>query len=398
MRRLVVLVCILCLALGLLGGCANYKEMAHMNIIIGLAVDRAENGYALTFEAVDLSGSPDSNEMSSFTVQAEGPTIPHALEDSKRQMAYRPHYGSLETVVIHEDIVRDEGLLPLLDWCVRDAEMRETATLVISRAGSAREVLSAKGADFSVSSYVLEHIINPPDGKAGRTARMPLYRAADVLTTPGKALVLPAVCVQAEEEKPQDDEKNEDKEDTQGEDKGHGTLCLDGLAVFRGDKLAGYLEQERVPYYLCLVNGLGPQEFVLGVGDGQETALRVKSSRTCLKVDKEGGADGLPAFDIAVSLRGDTRRLSGSVGPGLDRQIAELEQAAAERLTEELRQTVGVIQDELGVDILALGYELYTCSRELWEGIGADWPARFPEAGIAVEGVVRISRGNFAKR
>ncbi|MCL2030842.1 MAG: hypothetical protein FWG93_04795 [Oscillospiraceae bacterium] len=354
-------------ALALLGGCANYQEPGHINIVIGLAVDRGENGYSLTFEAVDLSGSPKDNEMDSFTVSAEGVTIPHALEDARRQTAYRLHYGNLETIVVHEDLAREEGLSPLLSWCVRDAEMRETAGLVISRAASAREVLSAGGADIRVSSYVLEHTVNPPDGRAGHTVRVPIYRAADMLNTPGKALVLPAVSVQP----------GEDGDDgAQGEGKSRGVIRLDGLAAFRGDRLTGYLEQERVPYYLCLLRGRGRHEFVLDAG-GRGEALRVRDCRTRLTLGGSG-ADGLPSFHIAVSAR--AVRLSAG---------APAEREAAERLTEELRRTLGIIRSELDADILALGYELYIRDREQWELLGDHWPGPLSGARIEVEGAFR---------
>ena len=382
-----------------LTGCGNYLEMTRMNFVAGLAIDRGPDGYAVTVEALDLSGSPEDSELDSFfRVKGEGPTLPKAMEAIQSRLAYRLRYSGLETVVIHEDVAREEGLGDVLDWFTRDVELCEAASLMISRGQPAEEVLSAEGQDVKGVSWALENLINPLGRESARTVRRPVYRVTDILSTPGKSLTLPAISVTPEEK-----EDGGQAEESGGEEAG--TVRLDGLAVFSGDRLTGYLEQERVPYYLCLIGSPDKSEFVLhvdGEGDVPQTVeLRIQNSGTRRAVRKDAPA----AFQIKVRAKGRVSQTLGGPssaggassagGPSSLNWMDQLERQAAEQFKRELRQTVEIIQTELGADILALGYELYLHSGALWEGSADPWDKRFEEADVEIDADVRVfSSGN----
>lgn len=347
----------------ILCGCMNYKELRNFDLAAGIAIDREKNGYTLTIELLDLSGSPDQDEAASYTVNAQGPTVPKALENARRQLSVNVHLGNMEMIVIGKDVARDEGLLALMDWFTRDTDVRESVDIVIARDVPAKDILSAKSADLDIASHALEKLVHPADREVAQTVRMPLYRISETLQTEGKALVLPAVGLSESEEEP--------------------LIDLDGLAVFRGDRLTGFLEQSQVTDYMYLMNTAENRLFVFETGAGS-VSVTTNSLAAKRSMSLEQGS---PVYTISLHI---DARMDQAPGAFRSDDLKHLEETAAAAIHDELEQMIGHIQTTLRSDILHLGYDLYLKDKVLWDEFGPDWSRDFEHLHIRVDTSVSI--------
>lgn len=338
-------------------GCGNYNELSNMDLAAGMAVDRRGGEYALTVEIMDLSGSPDENTATSYQLKATGSTVSMALENARRQLSKSIHMGNMEIIVISEEIARDEGLSDLLDWFERDTDVRESVDIVIARGGSAEAILTASSADTGVSSHALEKLVHPSEKEIAQTVRTPLYRITEILNGEGKSLVLPAVGL-TEAEEP--------------------LIDADGLAVFRHDKLTGYLEQSQITDFMLLTDHAANRVFVFDSG-GKPVTLSVSSVSAGRGYTEK---DGQPAFHIEVKVKARVDQLPP--GSGEDGGLSGLKARAEECLERELQRTVRFCQTQLESDIFGLGQDVYLKDKALWDELGSSWEREFERLDVDV--------------
>ena len=357
MKRLCCAAALLILACG----CSNYNELSDFDIVAGMAVDKADGEYALTLELLDLEGSLQPNEMKARTIEVSGPSIPKALDAAKTQFSKQLHFGNIQVVVIGQEPARTEGLYDLMDWFLRDVDIRETVRLVISQENTAAELLGVDGADFPVASYAIERIVNPGNQRNAHTKDMSLYCTINTLDTPGATLSLPAVRLR------EDDDKKH--------------VEVSGLAVFKGDRLHEFMGPEHTPLFLYLVDKVSIHEFAFTVEDGVDATLYISSSKTRRSFHQ---TDQGIVFRLEVQAIAALDQATTGMDM-LDKQsIASLEQTAAQQLREEILRTIEKTK-EIGVDMAGLGNDIYLRDRQLWEECSSDWQGRSPDMEVALD-------------
>lgn len=356
---------VLCTAV-LLGGCGNYRELNEFDIVAGMAIDRARDGYKLTLELMKLEGDMKDG-MQSVAVVLEGETIPQAVELAKARFAKQFQFGNVQVIVISDELARDEGIGELLDSFLRDRDIRETIQLLISTDGEAGDVLAAKGIDAPVASYALEQLVNPVHERNTHVREISIYNAYDVLHTPGKTLVLPVVHTWEKE--------------------GEQYLELNGIAAFSGDRLWDLLPESETPYYLYAIDKLRIHRLVFPVPDHQGFAtISVRRSKT-RRSFREADSGIVFRFDIeAGGLLAQTPLAVDTADPKVR---SALEQAASEQLRADIADLIEECRDADGVDLTDMGYDIYLWDPALWETMEADWRERQKE--IAVEIAVRVT-------
>ncbi|MDR1735508.1 MAG: hypothetical protein LBR85_01380 [Oscillospiraceae bacterium] len=216
------------LAFAILCGCVNYSELKNVDIVAGMGVDSVPEGYALTIEILDVSGSTDESAMNSKLVKSRGATFANALESARSQLSGNLYFGNTQIVIVGQTLAEDEGVSQFLEWLLSKPEIRETANMAVAR-GTAEGVLAAKSADARVSAYSVIQLIDPQDGKREKSG-VPLYRIAEAVNTPGKPLKLPLVIL-----------RDDSGAGVKGEE-GVKIIELHGFALFDGDRLCGFSE------------------------------------------------------------------------------------------------------------------------------------------------------------
>ena len=143
-----------CLILALLfalpaAGCWSYRGLDEMTIVSGIALDKdKETGnYLLSFEFVDLSGSVKENGPESKIIESEGKTIFEAVRNAKKKLRNKLYFGHAQMLIINQDIAKEEDIGSIMDWFMRDGEVRETINMAISREQTAQDIFNAVGID-----------------------------------------------------------------------------------------------------------------------------------------------------------------------------------------------------------------------------------------------------------
>lgn len=365
-----ILLTLLCLLH--LTGCWNYRGLNEMTVVAGMAIDRDPKSgkYLLTFEFVDISTPVKEKGASGELIQSEGETLFDAVRDVKRRLSNKLYFGHNQIVILSKEIASSEDVVSLLDWLLRDGECRETLFVAISQGETAREVFDVDGADQKLVSHKLQMVIREDKRVTGSTLPVELYELYEDSKSPGRELALPAV------------HRAENGEELVTE--------INGLAVFKKEKLVGFLSPEDAKYYLFAIN-----RFENGVlpfhdpesGEARGT-LEVGKSKTQYDIEVEGGEVKLIVKPKLTVFMGELMETDVKLDVA---KLDEITRAAEKELEEKISGVIHKIQTEFQSDILNFGNLIYKRNYALWTELEDTWDEKFPTLKVEVRVDINVS-------
>jgi len=215
-------------------GCWNYREIDTLAIVAGLAIDKnmITNKYVITTEIITTQAQGVSSIISSQLFSSEGDSIFGAVRDLIEKTGLRLFWSDAKVVIISESIAK-EGIIPALDWTNRSNFVRPDMWLLISKGNSAAEILKNKIKLNEVTSFHLDDTMGSwkvlskyPDSR--------IWSFIDGLSSDVKSETVATVKNQLND----------------------GTVSprVDGSAIFKSDKLVGYLDGNETLYMLMIKN------------------------------------------------------------------------------------------------------------------------------------------------
>jgi len=375
MKRLIAcaLVLLFCVSLA---GCWDYRGLDEIDIVTGVAVDKDASGnYRLTIEIVDTQGSAKEGDIGAKYVEAEGETIFGAIRNSKKRLINKLYGGNMQTLVISRQIAATEGIAVILEELLRDGEPRETLSVVISQEETAKEILLAEGIDSKIISYEIHDMVEEDNRVTAATVNIPLYKAYNAIKGTGNSLTLPAV------------HRVQNGEETVVEG--------NGIALFEGDKLIGFLSSKTSMYYLLFRNELqgGVISFPVSRPD-DSVSLEIMGCKTTVDVSVQ---DGQAFVTLSVDIKLNVMEVKSQLGISQSSERQALERQTAMFLQTRIAEFFKDVQAENQTDIFGLGRQLYQKTPDIWDFIEDDWNELFQDAEIQVKVDAKILSAGVLK-
>lgn len=354
-----------------LSGCWNYRGLDEMTIVSGIAIDKSPNNtnYELSYEIIDQTKPIKETGLSAKLIESEGKTLFDAARNAKKRATNKLYFGQTQIVVISEEIARTEGVAGMIDWFLRDGECRETVCVAISQEKTAREIFSIEGINQTVIANEMRAILESDAKVTASTLHIDIYKVFNTLKAQGKSLVLPAIHNTINDEEPA------------GE--------VNGLAVFKDNKLIGYLPPEESKYFLFAADEIkGGVLTVSSNEDGRDNAtLEISKNTTKRSFEyKKGKLKILLETNTTVYLD----EYMGSIDALDEKRIAALEKAAEEDLKNNMLHVIKKVQIDYNSDIFGFGNMIYKKDFDLWEQIKDTWEERFKTLEVEVVADIHI--------
>ncbi len=372
------LICALIIVLPLFGGCWNYRGLDKLSIVSGFAIDKDNKTglYELSFQIVDLSGNVNIEGIRAKILNSEGKTLFDACRNAKEAVVGKLYFGQMQLVVISEDIAREEDLRDVIDLMLHDSEMRETLKIVISTEKSAAEILKYETLVGAVTAFDINKYIQEDNRITASTSYKQLYEVYNELETDGIELTLPAIC----------------NVDNNGEY--IAKLC--GTAVYKGERLVGYLDPDESKYFLFTVNKVegGLLTFPADGKDEDNVTLEIAQTNTGRSYSYENGK-----LVIKLDVDADMflMECDNSVNMLDKKQVEELEATAAKTLAQRMVNTIQVVQSKYGSDIFGFGSLIYKANNSLWKKLRDDWDTTFKSLDVQIDAKINIVNSALVK-
>lgn len=378
MRKKVKLIS-LCLALVfILSGCWNYRSLNDISIVSGLAVDMdpESNEYKLSFEMVDLTGDISSSGPKAKLIESRGKTIFDAARNAKRRLEKRLFFGNAQILVLSEEIAKGGHVMHLIDWFLRDAELRETAHVIVSQEKTAAEILSVKGINNAVVAFEIENIIMDDKTATSSTSNLMLYQIYNTLHAEGLSLTLPAFHKVINDGEPASE--------------------VNGSAVFKEQNMIGYLTPEESKYLLFVLNEVEGGILTLSAKEQEQddVSLEISENKTKQSFEVENR-------QLKITVDTETRVYLAEVGDEFDaldeEMVTSLESAAGAKLKQGIEDVIRKVQSEYRSDIFGFGNTIHKKNSKLWSSISDYWDDLFPTLDVTVNSKVNIVNSAYIR-
>lgn len=362
----------------MLCGCWNYQDIERLLIVSGFAIDKtaSEDEYLLTVEIVDFEMSgKDAKETSRF-IEAKGDTIFDAIRNSIDVAGQRLYWAHANVVVVNQDIAR-EGIAAITDFISRDAEMREEMYVVISKEKTASDILKQDMLLSRPRSVNIERILSNQK-RVGNSLSCQVYEIEGHLAEEGISISLPALSL-----KEQDGKK---------------IAAVDGSAIFKSDKLIGFIDSTETKYLLFLKNQI--KKGVLPIKEGNTTttdniSMEIYRSETKLKpvlINKNitMNIDIKPAMAIA--------EIENSVNYTKGKELKKLKKDTENKIKKNIEDLIKKIQTEYGTDIFGFGITIKRQMPSVWRDAQKNQIDLFKQLKVNVNVDVEIKNSALSSR
>ena len=314
-------ICMLVLALALLlTGCRRYsgvlpygREIEDMELIRTLGVDAAAG------DGVAVTASGGTSREETRVVSGRAGTISAAVLALQGEGSSYLYFGHVGQLLLGEELAR-RGVMPSLDYVLRDVEMRLETALYVVRSGTAGGAIEAAAADGSATDR-LEALADD----AGLTANSMPRTVKDVLAELDRqgASFLPAVLAD-------------------------GGLTAAGYGILKDGVLVGWAEGDAALGVNLIFGKVDADVVEVQAPDGTTTVLRVVGAATSVKPVWDG--DTLTGFQVHCKV--DANLAEGSAMPDEATHTAleeELSRTEAARMAQALELSRTLDADYLGL-------------------------------------------------
>lgn len=367
-----LLLALLCLSLVLpLSGCWNYRGLDQMSIVVGIAIDFDQEAglFDISYEVADLSSGGKDASVKGKIVHAKGKTLFEAARNAKLKEPDRLFFGAAHVLVINQQLVRDTGINSILEWFLRDAECRETMCVAISQEATAEELLQSPEGAQGIMAVTLHDIIKEDQDVTGTAPNTRLYEIFNRLNSPRRSVLLPVL------------RKTQNGKDLVPE--------LNGAALLKEGKLAGFLPPEQSRYALLMEGTLNKGVLTLSASDlpGDDVTLEILSSKAKKSYVYDQGKVILKVdatLDVVFAENRDGLDV-------MDKQVVRrVEALAAEMIQKHVAELMDVLQHTFAADVFGFGEMIYKRNLPLWRQLAPTWDTLYPQAEARVSAEVHI--------
>lgn len=391
-------------------GCWGVSETDELAYILAMGIDKGEvNIIRATFQIAIpkalAGGEGGGGDEPVLNISVEAASIFGALQLANAFVSRELTFIHNRMVVVSDEIAR-EGLNRYINPLIRSREIRRNTFIMVTR-GSSKDFLEKNKPVLEINPSQQFELLLGEAGKVGFMVDTTLNDFYNSAKLPGRQPVITLVGITAK------DKKGEENTATRGEmikrevaylpgevpREGGNEIESIGLAAFRGDKLAGYLDGAETRYYQMISADFQKAIFTFPDPEKPDTdiiVIEIKAGRSPDKGVRFVG--GEPLIDVNIILEGEIRSLQSGINYEGGEKLKELEKFLEDSIAREVLAVIKKTQGEFKSDIYGFGESTrkYFWTYPAWESY--NWHEVYPQTEVNVKVDMRIRRSGLMIR
>lgn len=371
---------IYCFCLMAITGCWNSRELKSLGIIDGAAIEKEKDELLFTCEIIKPTAKSKSELKGSETVimQSKGENIFEASRNASSLVDRKLYWTHANVYLFSEDIGK-EGLLDYLDFFIRDHETRAFVNIAIMKDCKGEEII---GKGQSLDKYSSKSLKTKLDTSAKINSKA--YEATGLsflqdCYSKGIEAVVGVASIGSKKINSQTEvDKNNDV-----------NINIEGAAVFRGDKMVGFLNGEETRGLNFVRGNVKGTIIAVNLEDNKYFSLEVVKANS----DKEVVFKGDKVFgQIEIKIRGKVAEVISEQDIEKIQSINRIENKLEAKIEKDIKDTIKKVQSYKS-DVFGLGQELYRHDYNNWKKVEKNWNESFAKLEIKVE--VKVDIDNY---
>lgn len=370
MRKKALLLFLVLTDIFLLSGCWNYVELDQQINVSGFALDVGQPGfkYHLSAEVVTV-GKNQKDEMNVNVMETDADTLFEGVRNLMTLASKKLYFGHCKTIVIGEDLAK-EGIFEAMDFPIRNHELRIETDVMIAKGNTGKEILLSEGVSTNIAAYKLYDLTKTFFKSIGEVLTHKLFLVYNSMQMEGGSTIIPCVELRMVE-----DEK---------------VAKLVGGAVFRGDKLIGYLNEHQVKNLSLMSNKQKDGLLTYKNPENPENYISAEIYKNKSKIELSFSDKG-PEASVTVN----TAVIVGEVETQFDftkpEEIERFRHMLESQSDKEFEELMGKAQKGLKCDILGVGKLIQEKYPQLWEKYKDNWDEMFCKMPVKVKTNIKIT-------
>lgn len=366
----------------LLTGCWDRRELNELAISMAMGIDKVENEYRVTAQVVipfEVSMKGGSARTSVTLFEASGVTVYEAIRKMTKISPRKIYPGHLRILVLGEELAR-EGIGESLDLIERDWEIRSDFYVVVARNHSAAEILNVTTPLEKIPANKMFNTLKTSEKSWAASKGFTLDELIADLTSDGTEAVLTGIEVKGNKEK--------------GASNGNvdmitpaALIQFDHLAVFKNDKLVGWLNERETRGYNAVTNAVKSTVASIPCPTGGKATIEVNEFNS----DVIGYMkNGKPEVDIHSTVVGNVGAVECKIDLTKPETLAELEKIYTQTAKKIIKEAIETAQKEYKSDIFGFGDAFHRSNPKDWRKLKEQWDETFPDVTVNVNVDMKI--------
>ncbi len=350
-----------------LSGCWDSKELNEIGIVTGIAIDRDQKTEEIILTQQTLNpatlniaiGAPGPNVKNH---ESRGNTIFEAVRDGTQDFDRKKFFNHNKIIIINEKVAR-EGVLSILDVFIRDHEGRGLTLLSIARGVEARELLAEE--PQGIGRYQAIHLEEMMENYRynQKSSKVNIINFFEKELEEGINPVMGVL----------------EKEETNAK--------LTGIAIFKKDKLIGYLDEIETRGY----------NWVIGeIHNAAITMPSLKNENELVLLETLGGDSriipNIAGNEISFTIES---RIEVSLAEQQSKEeydpyenleyLKQVENKTKKVIEKEMKMAIEKVQKEYQADIFGFGRQLFKENPSKWKEVKENWDEIFSNAAYTIK-------------
>jgi len=365
-----------------LTGCWDRRELNEIAITLALGIDKVDEEFQLTAQVVvpsEVSMKQSSGRSTVTLFQATGETIFEAFRKMTIDSPRKIYPGHLRMLVIGEELAK-AGVGESLDLLSRDWELRSDFYVVVAKDKTAAEILNVTTPIESIPANKMYNTLKTSEENWAVTKGVTLDELLGDLITDGKDAVLTGIQVFGNQEVGSSKQNVESITPA-------AQIQYDYLAVFKKDKLVGWLNESESKGYNYIIDSVKSTVASIPCPEKGKVSIEVIHSKSEMKgkINK-----GKPEVNVTIEVEGDVGAVECHIDLTETKAIDALEKSYEKELKEIVRQTIETVQKQYKTDIFGFGQAIHRSNPKTWKKIKDQWDEGFTELTVNVEVDMKI--------
>ena len=371
-RKTSLLALVVTCVLLFLTGCSPMPTQLHERLIVqGIGIDIKEDKYLITMQVFDTQngggGDPGAAQDQITVVSAEGKSVLDAFNSITLQTGKEPLYSQNLILLIGEQAAK-AGLSHCIDFFIRYYEARPNVNLFIAK-GKASDIMNSEAKGQLTLPKNIEMLADSGELNAS-TKKSTVLSVVKDLRKPYSSSSAAVLSLQ----------------DTENE----AVVVSDGIALFSGDKLTGYLDREETTGLLLATGQVQRGTTVINVPNAGRVTYSFMGSQSEITANIQ---NNLPQFTIDVSVDANIFELdSESITPLPNEYFTVFADELEAHVKAMIEDTVHTALDGYGCDVFSFGRTLKKNQPDYFKGIEDNWFTIMKQAQYTVNVTAVIKR------
>lgn len=373
----------------LLTSCWDRHELNDLAIVDMIGLDKQGDDFIISLQIIDPAeatageGARSRGDAPVTNFTGHGRTVSEAMAATTSRIPRRIYLSHLRMVIIGEALAR-EGIADFVDFISREREFRADYYFAVVKGKEAREMMSILTPIESIPARKLYKTIITSHLLPGANVKVEIDDLIASIAKEEKQLVLPTIKIEGDIEQ---GSKTSNLKSTQP----MARIPLDGIAVFKKDKLVGWLTKAETISYNYIVNNIVHSLQTLPCEDNKQKQMSIFiiRSKTKTKVSQANGKPQIKLTIFSEAMIEDVQCQEDLLNNEVIKRIEEKLETAGKA---QIQHTLKKVQKQLKTDIFGMGKAIHRGEPKLWGQIKEEWQQIFVNTPIEVNVDVKIRR------